>query len=386
LLINTLPSPFAVDHMSSNLPPHLTDVTVSSHLGRKWLEASNSRSVADGSPVDQPTASGLPGQRESITDGKQETAQTETSQVFANGQPESATVFVTMPDVSASFGDAITEFGLSRIEGTSERETALSQASEERLNAIEAMTPPELVAISPTAETQNQQVDAPRDDLSEPPTEWTDKPPTKDVPRTDTNNPGKKSTADQAIDKLAHAIVERFPPGDPTVLLFVGSEPNRHIDQTCARVASALAKQGLGRILLLDSDTEEHELSNASGVSGQPGLTDVVNDSATWESTIYGRSVTGLDFLPSGTGVFRDSDSSDRLRQVVAEMKREYQFICIAAGDSRTPSARIWNDICDGSYLLVSMKNSNQTIAKSAVTEMQSSGARLLGCVVTDVD
>jgi hypothetical protein len=67
-------------------------------------------------------------------------------------------------------------------------------------------------------------------------------------------------------------------------------------------------------------------------------------------------------------------------------MKREYQFICISGGDARSPSARIWNDICDGSYLLVSVKNSNQTIARSAVAEMQTSGARLLGCVVTDVE
>ena len=67
-------------------------------------------------------------------------------------------------------------------------------------------------------------------------------------------------------------------------------------------------------------------------------------------------------------------------------MKREYQFIRVAAGDAHSSAARMWNDICDGSYLLVSMKNSNESFAKSAVAELQARGARLLGCVVTDVD
>jgi Mrp family chromosome partitioning ATPase len=371
--------------MISNPPPHLNDSTVSSHLGRKWLKASDSRAVTGGIPTDQPGID-LIDENQTVIDVVDGPARQSSDQVSSVRSSKSGTVFVKIPDVSASIGDAFSALDYSLMNDAEELATALSRASEERLNAIGSMGVTDNVGSSPVKETDHKSTDPSRNDLPEPPTEWTDKPPTKEGPRKDTDKPSEKHGSDQAIDKLANAIIARFPLGDPTVLMFVGSESNKHIDETCARVASTLAERGLGRILLLDSDTRGHSLSNASGVSGQLGITDVVNDSIGWESTIYGRSSTNLDFLASGTSVFHHPDSRDRLRHTIAEMKREYQFICISAGDARSPSARIWNDICDGSYLLVSMKNSNRTIAKSAVTEMQSSGARLLGCVVTDVD
>ena len=65
-------------------------------------------------------------------------------------------------------------------------------------------------------------------------------------------------------------------------------------------------------------------------------------------------------------------------------MKTEYQYVCVAVGDAHSKAAKLWSDVCDGSYLLVSIKNSNGTIAKSAVTELKTNGARLLGCIATD--
>ena len=372
--------------MSSNPPTHLNDSVVSSHLGRKWLEASDCRVLADRGPSGQSKANDLIHENPTVLDDVEESARQQISGQIATDRTDSGTIFVTIPDVSASIGDTFSALDFSLMNDPEELAAALSQASEERLKAIGIVGADDPVQLIPAVEPVDKPADFLRNDLPEPPTEWTDKPPSKDGPRNDPDNPSEKKGTDQAIEKLANAIVERFPLGDPTVLLFVGSESNKHIDESCARVASALAERKLGRILLLDSDTQGHALSNASGVSGQQGITDVANDLVSWESTIYGRSTTGLDFLGSGTGVFHHRDASDRLRHAIAEMKREYQFICISAGDAQSPSARIWNDICDGSYLLVSMKNSNQTIAKSAVTEMQSSGARLLGCVVTDVE
>jgi Mrp family chromosome partitioning ATPase len=65
-------------------------------------------------------------------------------------------------------------------------------------------------------------------------------------------------------------------------------------------------------------------------------------------------------------------------------MKTKYQFICVSAGDAHLGSAKAWSQVCDGSYLLVGLNSTNETYAKSAITELQSSGSRLLGCIVTD--
>jgi len=70
----------------------------------------------------------------------------------------------------------------------------------------------------------------------------------------------------------------------------------------------------------------------------------------------------------------------------VAEMKQDYQFVCVSAGSAHSPHAKLWYDVCEGSYLVVSLKTSNETFAKSSVRELQAGDARLLGCVVTDVE
>ncbi|MFK7767171.1 MAG: hypothetical protein AB8B55_08110 [Mariniblastus sp.] len=187
-----------------------------------------------------------------------------------------------------------------------------------------------------------------------------------------------------AIQTLVTSILDRFPVGDPTVIVFVGCEENTHTDETCARVASALADRNIGRIMLIDSDVKGRALSSASGLQGQPGLAEIVNTERSWVDLVYGRSSSGLDFVAAGSGKLYHPERQDRLRTAINGMKKEYQFICVSAGDAHGKSAKIWNDICDGTYLLVSMKNSNETIAKSAVAELQANGARLLGCVVTD--
>ncbi len=285
---------------------------------------------------------------------------------------------------------------------TGQNESA-PQPSENDLAIVSHFAEATLDERSVNITTKQQQVSA---DIAEPSTDWSDEQSNRESKRTKPEKPSKESgskntnsSANPLLDgssetllnskpivTLANSILERFPLGDPTVLTFVGSESNLHIDETCARLASELAARRVGRILLLDADTHAKSLSRASGIADQPGLTNVVNEALDWESVIYGRSATNLDFLSAGTGDLKKSGSESRLRQLVADLKQAYQFICVSAGDAHSLPAKLWNDISDGSYLLVSIKNSNETHAKSAVAEMQTGGARLLGCVVTDVD
>jgi len=173
----------------------------------------------------------------------------------------------------------------------------------------------------------------------------------------------------------------------PSVLQFVGAEANHHIDEACARIAARLAERNVGRILLLDSDLRHQALSHASGLSKSSGISDVTNLGADWRSVIYSGNAKELDFMPGGTHErFRHPEEKSRLRSAVNEMKRDYQFLLVSAGDAHGLSAKIWSDICEGTYLLVSMKHSNETYAQSAVAALQSNGARVLGCVLTDVD
>ena len=170
------------------------------------------------------------------------------------------------------------------------------------------------------------------------------------------------------------------------MLLFVGGESNPIVEETCGRVASALASCHVGRVLLVDGDVEGRQLTIAGGLAEQPGLSEAINRSQDWRPMIVSQDSASFSFLPAGNCPMDRWNSAELLREVNAEIKQEFQFVCVAAGDAHAKHAKIWCDVCDGSYLVVSMKNSNETFAKSAVAELNSNGARVLGCVVADAE
>ena len=226
----------------------------------------------------------------------------------------------------------------------------------------------------------------PTGDLTESPNEWRERRGGETPQRKQADEPVKKTSKEQAVEKITRSIVERYPVGNPGLVVFAGLEASSMIDETCARVATSLSERKIGRALLIDADTQGQALTIASGVAGQAGVTDIVAGEIEWKNAVFGGSATGLDFIGAGSGQELGQHSTPLLRQLVVGLKNEYQFICVSVGDSGQISSQFWNDVGDGTYLLVSLKNSNQTRAKVAVSELRLSGGRLLGCVVTDVD
>lgn len=313
--------------------------TLSSQTGRSWLEKTQ---------VVRPS---LAAQATSATESQ---PQSQT--------PNVTTVEVSLPDVSST-GPGQTGFDLSQT------------------------IHPAIVAKLLSGKPINEELS---NDISETPAQWSDKAVDRPATRANSVEDSKQAKSlglDGAVDTLCDAILERFPLGDPSVLLFVGAESNHHIDEASARIAARMADRNIGRVLLLDSDLRNQSLSLAGGLSKADGISDVTNEGKDWKPLVFSGDVKSLDFMPGGNHEgFRHTEEKSRLRTAVTQMKQDYQFIMVSAGDAHGASAKIWNDICDGSYLLVSMKNSNETYAQSAVAELQSSGARLLGCVLTDVE
>jgi Mrp family chromosome partitioning ATPase len=180
-------------------------------------------------------------------------------------------------------------------------------------------------------------------------------------------------------------LLDRFPLSARVVVLFVGAQGNSLTASTCASVAKKLAELRIGEILLVDSSAGR-ELSRTYQESDSIGLNNLLKHDLDWKSLIRNLPTSGLDFLPAGTTHWEHWGAEQKLRTIAAEMKRHYQFICVSADDANVANSKIWTGICDGSFLLVSLKNANHAIAESAVVELQTSGARLLGCIVTEAD
>jgi len=194
-----------------------------------------------------------------------------------------------------------------------------------------------------------------------------------------------KSRFEFSVSQLAETILERFPLAAPAIILFVGTDNNIQVDSTSAALAAQLASRNIGDILLVDSN-EVGALTHDQGLTGQPGLSDLVNHEVDWQSLITHGESACLDFLPTGSASWKQWGGMERLRSAAAEMKKHYQFVCVSAGEATEDTAAAWSGLCDGSYLLVSLKDANGTIAEAAVAELRTNGARLLGCIVTDID
>lgn len=186
------------------------------------------------------------------------------------------------------------------------------------------------------------------------------------------------------IGILVEKILDRFPLASPTILLFVGGQPDPNVESTATQVAGALGRCHVGDVLLIDGDLQRRKLSQSEGMHNQQGLSEIINRSEDWRALVADDGSGGFSFLPAGVCPSDRWNANELLRQMSAEMKQDFQFICVAAGDAHTKHAKLWCDVCDGSYLVVSMQNSNETLAKSAVAELNKCGARVLGCVVAD--
>ena len=187
-----------------------------------------------------------------------------------------------------------------------------------------------------------------------------------------------------AIIKIADEIVYTFPIASPSVVMIAGSEASLAVDETAARVSAELASRGLGRVLLIDSDFADHRLTSASGVEKHAGLSEVMNIALPWSEAILKSGSSKLDFMPAGICAHKRWTPKRLLREALAEIRQDYQFVCVSVGDAHSSAASTWSEMSDGAMLVVSASNSSDALAESAVHELRKDGARLLGCIVAD--
>ena len=196
---------------------------------------------------------------------------------------------------------------------------------------------------------------------------------------------GTLETQRPEIEPLIDQILDRFPGVPSCVLLFAGSEKNSQVEFTTAQTAIALAEKVDGKILIVDSDFEDKNLSRWQDAEQSSGVCDFLTHNRNWRDSVCDTGHAKLDFMPVGKVVGVNVDTATaKLSKTVADLKSNYRVICVNVGDAHSMAAGIWSGHASGTYLVVSMTGSSQAIAKSAVSQLQLYGARLLGCIISD--
>jgi succinoglycan biosynthesis transport protein ExoP len=117
----------------------------------------------------------------------------------------------------------------------------------------------------------------------------------------------------------------------PKVILVTSSIPDEGKSATAMLLATSSAMSGQ-KTVLVDCDFRHSSVSEAFG-GGKTGLADVLNGSADLAETTLRDKTTGIDVIPAGLTRANPADllSSQRMRNVVEQLRHRYDFVVIDA-------------------------------------------------------
>lgn len=187
------------------------------------------------------------------------------------------------------------------------------------------------------------------------------------------------------VDTLVESILAIHSHRRPTIVAFASTENNEQLASIMAGVGRTLIGRSDERVLIVDSDFGNNQLTRALDAKQMNGTSELTSEKTDLLDVITQTSVDRLYFLPVGQkrlSKFHQCESA--IHRVVKGCVAQFGLVLVNVGDAHDKAANIWSNHTDGSYLLISMKNSNKAVAKSAVSQLNSSGARLIGCIASD--
>jgi Mrp family chromosome partitioning ATPase len=145
-------------------------------------------------------------------------------------------------------------------------------------------------------------------------------------------------------------------------------------------LSRALAERDEGRILLIDADATQREITRRLGLSRAPGLFDLLGSGKSQQVTTTPTDFEGLDFLPLGGRKTRAT--SESLRTILADLKRKYRFVILETGGATAPLGDLFAQVTDAVYLLVELGMTTREDARKAARRLRQGGACLRGVVL----
>jgi capsular exopolysaccharide synthesis family protein len=174
----------------------------------------------------------------------------------------------------------------------------------------------------------------------------------------------------------------------PKVLLITSALPGEGKSTVAANLARTLALGG-SRVLLVDGDLRQGCLHDKLGKSVRPGFRDLLQQPATFASSLQTNGVPNLWFLPRGSSTGHPGDLllGPALEQVLASCRREFDYVLIdsspvfAADDVTTLAPKV-----DGTLFVLRKGFSRLSVVREALGLLMQRQAKVVGLVFNRVD
>ena len=157
---------------------------------------------------------------------------------------------------------------------------------------------------------------------------------------------------------------------------------------TAANLAIAFAQQG-HRVLIIDCDLRRSRLHKMLEVPQTPGLTNVLVADSVVADAIKPTRIDGLMVMPSGALPPNPAEllGSARMRSLLEKLSESYDTIILDTPPLLAASdAAILSRLADGALVVVRAGRTERSALESAIQQLATVGARVLGSVLNDPD
>ncbi len=173
----------------------------------------------------------------------------------------------------------------------------------------------------------------------------------------------------------------------PCVIVVTSGSREEGKTTIAVNLAAALNEVQSDRVVILDADLRGPALHYMTNVEPDEGLMEILEDGLTLDNRVYETSVPGLDVIPLKPTHNLDGQEgllTQRCQALLEELRRHYSFIIVDTPPVLSSSeARTFGRFADGTILIARLEKTPRDVVRRAVDELENSGVRVLGCVLT---
>ena len=159
---------------------------------------------------------------------------------------------------------------------------------------------------------------------------------------------------------------------------------------SCVNLAVTLANDiNKRKVLLIDADLRAGTVHQLLGIRPTIGLSDVLANDIPWSEALVSTPLPNLMVLPRGTTPPHPAEllSSNRMRQVMAEVRAEYD-ICLVDTPPIVPLSDpgIIGTLTDGAVIIIRGGKTQRTLVQYAISLLTQANVHVLGTILTHAE
>jgi succinoglycan biosynthesis transport protein ExoP len=164
--------------------------------------------------------------------------------------------------------------------------------------------------------------------------------------------------------------------------------PSEGKTTTAVSLAIAMAQAG-SRVLLVDTDMRRPRIHRVFGVPGSKGISSVLLGQETIEDVVKTTEVPNLYLLPCGPIPPNPAEmcQSERFKQTLTDLEERYDRVILDSPPVLVVTdAAVLSTVADGTLVVARSGKTTRPALREAARNLGDVGAKLLGCVLNDMD